>query len=121
MSLRRLDPDDTEGRALYRALAEAVVRMQDAMARHRPRLIGQSMMAMPPDLKDRVTALERCVPDIPAALHQLFALLPRPGEAFSTEERTAFLRAVAALADVVYGVVPMKIEPAPPDRITGEK
>lgn len=36
--VRRTDPDDTEGRALYRGLAEATVRRQDAMARHKVRL-----------------------------------------------------------------------------------
>lgn len=67
-------------------------------------------MSLPPDLKDRVAALERCLPDIPAAFHQLFSLLPKPGENFPIEERVAFVRAVAALADVVYGVARIRIE-----------
>ena len=35
---RRNDPDETEGRSLYRARADAVVRMQDSMARHTAKL-----------------------------------------------------------------------------------
>lgn len=67
-------------------------------------------MSVPPDLKDRVAALERCIPNVPAAFHHLFTYLPKPGENFSSDERVAFLRAVAALADVVYGVAPITIE-----------
>ena len=36
---RRNDPDETEGRSLYRARADAVVRMQDSMARHTAKLL----------------------------------------------------------------------------------
>jgi hypothetical protein len=32
------DPDETEGRRIYRATAEAVARRDMAMARHRPRI-----------------------------------------------------------------------------------
>lgn len=65
---------------------------------------------IPPDLKDRVAALERLAPNVPQVFLHLFAFLPPPGEEFSAEQRTAFLRAAASVADVVYGPCPMKIE-----------
>ena len=67
-------------------------------------------MAIPPDIKDRVAALERAAPNVPLVFLHLFALLPPPGTEFSAEQRKAFLRAAAGVADVVYGPVPMKIE-----------
>ncbi len=79
------------------------------------------MGTLPPDLKDRVAALERSLPDTPAAFRHLFSLLPRPGEPFPTEERIAFLRAVAALADVIYGVASMHIEASPPPQPEAER
>ena len=65
---------------------------------------------LPPDLKDRVAALERLAPNVPPVFHQLFAYLPKPGEGFSRRDRLAFLKAAAALCDVVYGPEPLNIE-----------
>lgn len=68
-------------------------------------------MPIPPDLKDRVAALEDQVPHLPAAFHHLFAMLPKPGERFPTDDRVIFLRAVAAVADVIYGPASLIIGP----------
>lgn len=67
-------------------------------------------MLIPPDLKDRVAALERSAPNVPPALHHLFALLPRAGEPFPVGDRIVFLRAIAATADVIYGQAEIRIQ-----------
>lgn len=66
-------------------------------------------MPIPPDLKDRIAALEDQVPHIPAAFHHLFALLPKPGEQFPSKDRVVFLRAVAAVAELIYGEAGIEI------------
>ncbi len=58
---------------------------------------------IPSDLKDRVAALERAIPQVPPIFHHLFALLPEPGEEFPADRRLTFLRALAAIADLTYG------------------
>ncbi len=63
----------------------------------------------PPDLKDRVAALERAVPNVPPIFHHLFALLPKPGEEFPVEKRLTFLRAMAHCADLTYGPTPLSL------------
>ena len=71
------------------------------------------VFTLPPaaaNLPQRVAALERIAPNVPPIFHHLFALLPPPGADFPAENRLAFLRALAGVADVVYGPAPMKIE-----------
>lgn len=68
------------------------------------------MVMPPPDLKDRVAALERLVPNAPVIFHHLLALLPPPGSGCPKDQRLAFLRAAAALFDVVYGPEPLRID-----------
>jgi hypothetical protein len=57
--------------------------------------------------------LARAAPHAPAIFHHLFARLPPPGSEFPKEQRLAFLRALAAVADVVYGPAPLRIEILP--------
>jgi hypothetical protein len=83
-------------------------------------------MPTPPDLKDRVAALERLVPNVPPIFHHLFALLPNPGEEFPQEKRIAFFRALSSLADLTYGPATIHIElctnakSSPPAEAEGE-
>jgi predicted ATPase len=53
------DPDETEGRRIYRATAEAVARRDMAMARHRPR-ISANVRAEQELQRERRLALEWC-------------------------------------------------------------
>jgi hypothetical protein len=68
------------------------------------------MMTLPhDDLDDRVAALERLAPDVSPVFYHLFATLPNPGEDFPADKRITFLRAVSAVADLVYGLQPLAI------------
>lgn len=58
---------------------------------------------IPPDLKDRVAALERAAPHVHPAFQHLFALLPTPGAEFSMAQRREFLRAAWGIAAMIYG------------------
>lgn len=68
------------------------------------------MLKIPPDLKDRVVALERAAPQVSPIFHYLFALLPEPGEEFPADKRLSFLRAVADIADLTYGPAALSID-----------
>lgn len=72
-------------------------------------LTAKNRMTIPPDIKDRVAALERAVPQVPPIFRHLFALLPKPGEEFPESQRLAFLCALASVADVVYGPAALTI------------
>ena len=60
-------------------------------------------MNIPPDLNTRVLELENQFKHIPSPMLSLFAMLPKPGEEFSAEDRATFLRALAATCNLVYG------------------
>lgn len=64
---------------------------------------GKQQMKIPPDLNARVRQLEDQFKHVPAPVLGLFAMLPKPDEEFRAEDRASFLRALAAVCDVVYG------------------
>lgn len=59
---------------------------------------------------NRITALERAIPNVPPIFHHLFALLPKPGDDFPADRRIAFLRACVNCADLVYGESTLSVE-----------
>ncbi len=68
-------------------------------------------VGLPPDLKDRVAALERNTPHVHPAIHNLFALLPSPGAQYSAADRVNFLKAAACLFHMIYGATdPLQIK-----------
>ena len=56
------------------------------------------------DFEAQVAAVKRVAPHIHPSLHNLFAMLPPPGEPFSVEQRQEFLKAARSLFTLIYGV-----------------
>lgn len=62
------------------------------------------------DAAARAAQIARMAPNVPPIFHHLFALLPDYDQPFTVEQREAWVRAVAAAADIVYAPVPITIK-----------